>query len=420
MLRAVGLLSLGLFVVAAVPGQTPVEEIALDYSTVGDCPSMREFEEQVYARTQRVRFVSGHRSKRYFRVRLGLDSGFAVGRVTGGRGSEVGDAREVTSDSCGDVAAALALVVALAIDPQASVGSIPESATSPAQPAAPAVDRPPDTTAVVAQPGAPSADAQSGSNPDSLGAAAPANVQPWRATFPDTTTPGGPSANAHAGPAPRLPGAATLSREQAWHATFNPHEYDDEHSLNANPSPPVVLRVGARLSGAIWRVPTTVPIGATAMSLEGESTTSRLASGFRVSVAYAISSDVSAPVGAQVHFAIMSIQGEYCPIRLALTSGIHLRPCAGVSGGRLTGTGVTSRPDAQSWSKHRPWGSVDESVHLQFALGKGWQTSFEAGLSQPLWHDKYVFELAGQGNLTAATTPRLVPTLGLGVSARFF
>jgi hypothetical protein len=122
-LRIAGLLSLGLLLAAAVPAPSHVEEISIDYSTAGDCPTLREFEEQVYARTQRVRFVNGHRSKRYFRVHLGIDSGVAVGRVTSGHGSEVGNAREVTSDSCSDVAAAIALVVALAVDPHASVGS---------------------------------------------------------------------------------------------------------------------------------------------------------------------------------------------------------------------------------------------------------------------------------------------------------
>jgi len=402
-LRIVGLLSLGLLLAAAAPAPSHVEEISLDYSTVGDCPSMREFEEQVYARTQRVRFVSGHRSKRYFRVHLGTDSGVAVGRVTSGSGSDGGNAREVTSDSCGDVAAAIALVVALAVDPNASVGAVQESATSPAQTAAPAVD---------AQPAAPTVDAQ--------GAAPAKDAQP--ATSATYAPPAAPTAYVQTVPVPPRPASTTPANARPSHGALEPGTDGGEvTSVHPEASSPIALNIGARLNGALWWMPALVSFGAVALSLEGESTRNTpLAPAFRLSVGYASSGHASTTAGAQAHFDIASIQGEYCPARFAISTDVNMRPCVGFTGGRLTGTGVGAGAIVQSWSKDRPWGAIDESVHLQFALGKGWQTSIEAGLSEPLWGDKFVFRLSGQNDVTIGTTPRLVPLLGLGVSLRFF
>ena len=408
-LRRVGLLSLGLLLAAAVPAPSHVEEISLDYSTAGDCPSMREFEEQVYARTQRVRFVNGHRSKRYFRVHLGTDSGVAVGRVTSGHGSEVGNAREVTSDSCSDVAAAIALVVALAVDPHASVGAIPESATSPAQPAAPAVDAQPAALPVEVQSAAPAVDAQR--------AAPVMNAQPAASTA--YTTPAAPTASAQTGPGTPWPAPATPVIARPSEGPSAP--IGDVTSAHPESSRPIALSVGARLNGALWWVPAAVPWEAVAVSFEGETTKdSQLASSFRLSGGYARSGSVSTSTGAQAHFAIASVQGDFCPIRIELSSSMHLRPCAGLTGGRLTGTGVGAGTITQSWSKNRPWATLDESLRLQIPLGKGWLSSIEAGLSEPLVGDTFVFERSGLGNITIATMPRLVPLLGVGVSRRFF
>jgi hypothetical protein len=107
-------------------------------------------------------------------------------------------------------------------------------------------------------------------------------------------------------------------------------------------------------------------------------------------------------------------------MRIELSSGIHLRPCVALTGGRLTGTGVGAGTITHSWSKNRPWATLDESLRLQFPLGKGWLSAFEVGLSEPLLGDTFVFQRSGLSNITIATTPRLVPLLGVGVSRRFF
>lgn len=117
------------------------EPIHLEYSAPSDCPDGASFEGRVRALTSRARFDVARPGERRFDVHI--EAGTPVrGALVVARGDSVEGRRVVEADRCSDVDDALALMVALAIDPQASLlpadaGSAapPESTPLPAEPA---------------------------------------------------------------------------------------------------------------------------------------------------------------------------------------------------------------------------------------------------------------------------------------------
>lgn len=112
--------TLSLFLVAScVAGvaQAETESVRLEYAAPGECPGQQEFEAEVRARTAKV--VFGGEGRRFV-VQVGeTDTGFE-GRLAivelDGKENE----RKLDGTSCVDVVSSLALVAALAIDPDAS------------------------------------------------------------------------------------------------------------------------------------------------------------------------------------------------------------------------------------------------------------------------------------------------------------
>jgi hypothetical protein len=134
---------------SAIPaaGDEGGEDIHLDYVAPAACPTSREFESLVRARTARARFAPDDDGKlRIFDVRI-VDTGSSIsGRVVVRRARGTEGTRDFRARACSDVADALALVVALAVDPSALTAPTP--AAPPA--ATPAVD--PSATPVAPAP----------------------------------------------------------------------------------------------------------------------------------------------------------------------------------------------------------------------------------------------------------------------------
>jgi hypothetical protein len=106
----------------------------------------------VTARTPKVRRDEGDAAARTFAIKLvarGDESlGHLVVRALDGSTTE----REVAGDTCEEVVSALALVAALAVDPNATTAPLPLPTPPPHLPAAPAPSRRPIAAAVVATP----------------------------------------------------------------------------------------------------------------------------------------------------------------------------------------------------------------------------------------------------------------------------
>lgn len=116
-----------------------VEPIAFRYEASGACPSETEFLEAVRALTKRWALVPvGTSEVRTIRVHMAAGRSEAKGRLviadTGGTSSE----RDVVLPSCTEVKQALAVMVAVAIDPRAGAAEEPETeSTPPAEPREP-------------------------------------------------------------------------------------------------------------------------------------------------------------------------------------------------------------------------------------------------------------------------------------------
>lgn len=111
------------------------EPIAFAYSAPRACPSSQEILEQVAAYTTRWKLAAEGDDARRFELRIERRASAYVGRLVVHEASGEISRREIDGETCEDTALALSVAVALAIDPNASIGT-------PLAPPAP-IDEPP-------------------------------------------------------------------------------------------------------------------------------------------------------------------------------------------------------------------------------------------------------------------------------------
>jgi len=116
---------------AAKPGQA----FRLEYWADGACPDAAEFARQIQTRAPRLRLAEADEPALGFYAELAEHGGDASGRLTArsADGREV--VREVRGPTCADVATALALIAALAADPNQPVDDAPRAAPRSPPPA---------------------------------------------------------------------------------------------------------------------------------------------------------------------------------------------------------------------------------------------------------------------------------------------
>lgn len=118
----------------------------LAYAAPAGCPDRAAFLSAILARTKRSHLASEGEAATELAVAIEVTPARANGRL---EVREVDDARQlrsVSSDSCTDVAQALALIAALILDPDAQIGDEPSSApVSPAEDHASAPSAAPET-----------------------------------------------------------------------------------------------------------------------------------------------------------------------------------------------------------------------------------------------------------------------------------
>lgn len=122
-LLATSLSGLGVLAAIAFPGTAwaQAEAIHLEYRADEGCPDAASFFAQVQERTARARLASTNESARTFVVTLARGRAGTIGRLAIQEHQRLTVARQLTGEQCGDVASALALATALAIDPLASL-----------------------------------------------------------------------------------------------------------------------------------------------------------------------------------------------------------------------------------------------------------------------------------------------------------
>jgi hypothetical protein len=126
-----------------------VTPVKLSYAAASGCADERGFFEQVAARTQRVRLADASEPATALLVSIREVPGGLAGKLElrGDEGTTA--AREVKAASCDQVVAALAIMAALAIDPDASTEPLPKPrAAPPPSPPRPVVRPPPEPIAL--------------------------------------------------------------------------------------------------------------------------------------------------------------------------------------------------------------------------------------------------------------------------------
>lgn len=104
---------------AADPNE--VETIRIEYEAPAGCPSGREFERRVFARTRSARLAAQGEAARVFQVRLRRSAGRITGTLVIRESNGSSMERTVTGEHCSELATVLALASALAIDPGAEL-----------------------------------------------------------------------------------------------------------------------------------------------------------------------------------------------------------------------------------------------------------------------------------------------------------
>ncbi len=117
------------------------EDVHLTYRGPDTCPAERVFKMRVGTRTDKARWVDAKRALRGFEITLRDDGSTATGQlIIISPDVENGASRDVAGETCDEVVRALALITALAIDPDASL--VPRS-TAPKPAPVPAPPKPP-------------------------------------------------------------------------------------------------------------------------------------------------------------------------------------------------------------------------------------------------------------------------------------
>ena len=127
------------------------EPVELRYAAPSVCPTEEQFTWQVTSRVAEVRAPRDDEIPRVFAARIELTPEGAIGRLTITEPSGEESSRLVESENCEDLVEALALVVALAIDPHASLQS-PKPPPEPPPEPLPEPEPPPPPPAPPPQP----------------------------------------------------------------------------------------------------------------------------------------------------------------------------------------------------------------------------------------------------------------------------
>jgi len=117
----------------AAPLSAQEESVHLDYDASTGCPDRTAFMAEITARTTRARFVDEGNNVRTFKATIRLQGERIVGSLISNTG-QAGAERRVSGKTCAEVASALGLITALAIDPSASTR--PSATTASETPAA--------------------------------------------------------------------------------------------------------------------------------------------------------------------------------------------------------------------------------------------------------------------------------------------
>ncbi len=336
------------------------EPLRVDYRREGACPDGDAFFGAVRARTEKARPATSGEAARTLKVTVAEEARGSRGTlaIVAADGASSTSVREVRAATCDDVVSALALVAALAIDPEARTTPV---ALAPA-PSTSSSSTPDAGVNDAAPPPTPSASASSSSTPPNVPASPPTPP-----TAPRREPPEPPDKPVSLGfeVGVGAEGSTVLATRPAFSVLLGLDVARD--SLF---SPALTLRASRSLAG-------------TAATSAGSAS-----------------------------FVFSNVALEPCPVRFRLTEGVALWPCARLGIGYVdaAGSGVTTPANAT-----RLWGDVGAHARLNLAITRFLSLDFNAGLRVPLSRDRYYVE----PDATVFEIPAVTFAFGGDVRLRF-
>jgi len=316
-------------VLAAGIARAQTESIHLDYRADEGCPGAAWFFAQVEERTARARLASVNEPGRTFVVTLARGRSGTVGRLAVQEAQRVTMAREVTGEQCRDVASALALATALAIDPLAAI--------------APAGER---------------GRAAGGTEPS-----------------PDP---------AHAKSASER---AAQSNPAASRPPAVPHPAVQDRSAEA-PAPPRAWawRAGASVALATGLAPR-LSLGAAGFVERETQYAAAIVSAVRIS-AFGLQAQDHAVESAFASFRFFFLRPELCSVRLRIGAALAAVPCIAVDLGMVSAGGSNIESPR---SDERFWAAAAVEGRLRYAVSSTWFVQADLGLVFPFTRHRYYF-----------------------------
>ncbi len=340
----------------ARPAASTPESVRIDYVVPAGCPDAAAFERALRERTTRFRQAAPGEQVRTLSVRVMATASSFAGRleVRGLDGSSA--VRGVEGQVCGEVTSALALMTALAIDPNALTGASPKAPAG-------------------------------GSKPTSGG-------------------PDGPAPKAPVGPE-RQPSPAALDAAAS-----------ASSSAASRVSQPWRWSAGllGRMTFGLW--PTSGYGGDLFLETEAPAS-SRLGPAVRAGILVArCEADLAAPTGAAAEFQVTAAALEGCPARIGLLGDrLVTYPCLAFRLGVLRSEGSRISQPRRTVGL---WSEVEPVLRVRLAATTRVRLEAQASLIVPLTRPVFDVLDAGSQTTTASyAVPRLGGSAGIGASYQF-
>ena len=376
---------LGVTGVAAGAEPAPTTASArLEIQAGADCSTREELEARVAARSRRIHFDEAATGPSVRAIITATPHGGAVGELTIAQPDGKTASRRLTAPSCAEATDAIALIIALTLDPT-SVAARPSS--GPARPASTAAPAPMPSTA----------------------APSPAPAEAERAS-PAGRPQTGPEVEARESNDRARTERATTERPQAEPAKAS--QENREADLAPQPSPPVAeqlrLRAGVGGSAIFGQTPDVLPGFAVYVmgALDREALWSPAVALWGT---YASQGGVVEAAGTAA-FTFEALGLDACPIRVGI-SPFEARACASGLVGRISANGSeTYSPASATHLYAAAGGALLFSVHLGWIL----ELSGRLGLAASLTRYSFAFS----PTVFHETAASLL-TMDLGIGVRF-
>lgn len=344
--------------------EEPATPVRIEYSAPASCPDGQVLFAHVLARTARARAAGPNETARELAVRVNATKGRFFGRLLVPATSEgVGQAREVTDESCDELVEALGFFIALSIDPHAT--ALPSTTLQPS---------PPSPAPMASDPE---------SEPESEDAPAP-----------PTSVPPPPSPVVASTVVSSTNVERQSPRSRPWIEPKGPWHFGvgAGAALVGGLAPKVLL--GSRGFIDVSRERTGDSVFAPFFSVGAIST--------------ATATDIT-PLGG-IALRWQALVGTACPVEVALSSIAVFRPCSLLEAGHLRGEGIHIRNARRTEGE---WVALGLSGRLSLTVWSALFLELELGGSAPILWPQFRYTTGVTAFDTAALGARTSVTLAL-------